>query len=359
MLGRQRESGGCQSGLLLEPGKTYPLGFTAKAQQSREMVVLVQTNLNSASWPTQVEQKVNLTPTAQTYLIEYTHSGDTLGDQAGETVTLYLMLKGTYWPMVGSDLNTKVWIDRVYFGAEPPLPRRDLPTDPDPADGDTDIWRDADLAWTPGAFAQTHDVYFGTVFDDVNAASRANPMGVLVSQGQSDATCDPGRLELGQTYYWRIDEVNAPPDSTIVKGPVWAFATEPLAYPVENVVATSNAMSEAGKGPENTINGSGLNANDEHSTDAAAMWLGTPNGADPVWIQYEFDRVYQLHQMLVWNYNVDFELILGFGLKGVTVEYSTDGAEWAVLGDVEFARATARPGYVLSLIHISEPTRPY
>jgi hypothetical protein len=335
-----------QSGLLLEPGKTYPIGFTAKAQQSREMVVLVQTNLNNANWPTQVERKVNLTPAAQTYLIEYTHTGDTLGDQAGETVTLYLMLKGTWWPMVGSDLNVKVWFDRVYFGAEPPLPRRDLPTDPDPADGDTDIWRDADLAWTPGAFAQTHDVYLGTSFDDVNNASRGNPIGVLVSQGQSGATYDPGRLELGQTYYWRIDEVNAPPDSTIVKGPVWTFTTEPLAYPVENVVATSNATSEAGKGPENTINGSGLNANDEHSTDASAMWLGTPSGADPVWIQYEFDRVYQLHQMLVWNYNVDFELILGFGLKGVTVEHSTDGADWAVLGDVEFARATARPGYV-------------
>ena len=334
------------SGFVLEPGKTYPIGFTAKAQQSREMVVLVQTNLNNADWPNQVEQKVNLTPTAQTYVIEYTHTGETLGDDAGETVTLYLMLKGTWWPMVGEDLNAKVWFDRVYFGAEPPLPRRDLPTNPDPGHGTADVWRDANLVWTPGAFAQTHDVYFGTVFDDVNGASRANPMDVLLSRAQSAATYDPGRLELGQTYYWRIDEVNAPPDSTIVRGPVWSFTTEPLAYPIDNIIATSNATSEADKGPQNTVNGSGLNASDEHSTEASAMWLTTPGGADPVWIQYEFDRICQLHEMLVWNYNEDFELILGFGFKDVTVEYSTDGVDWTVLRDVEFARATAKPAYV-------------
>jgi hypothetical protein len=335
-----------QSGLLLEPGKTYPIGFTAKAQQSREMVVLLQTNLNNASWPTQVERKVNLTPTAQTYLIEYTHSGETFGDQAGETVTLYLMLKGTWWPMVGDDLNTKVWFDRVYFGAEPPLPRRDLPTNPDPGDGAADVWRDTSLSWTPGAFARTHDVYFGTVFDDVNSATRADPMGVLVSRAQSDAAHDPGRLELGQTYYWRVDEVNAPPDSTVVRGPIWSFTTEPLAYPIDGITVTSNAISEEGKEPENTINRSGLNAGDEHSSEPSDMWLGRPAGDDEaIWIQYEFDRLYQLHQMLVWNYNVEFELILGFGVKDVTVEYSADGVNWIVLGEVTFAQAIAKPGY--------------
>ena len=65
---------------------------------------------------------------------------------------------------------------------------------------------------------------------------------------------------------------------------------------------------------QNTVNGSGLNANDEHSTRAEDMWLAMGNGVDPVWIQFEFDRVYKLHQALVWNYNVEFEPVLGFGL---------------------------------------------
>jgi hypothetical protein len=224
-------------------------------------------------------------------------------------------------------------------------PTSQIATDPVPEHEAVDIPRDVVLSWTPGEYAQTHDVYFGTVADDVANASRADAMGVLVSQNQAAGTYDPdGLLEFGQTYYWRVDEVNAPPDSTIYKGEIWSFTAEPFAYPVANVIATSNGSSEAAAGPQNTVNGSGLNAADEHSVETVDMWLATA-GAEPLWIQYEFDRVYKLHQMLVWNYNSMFELILGFGLKGVTVEYSENGTDWTVLGDVEFARATAKATY--------------
>jgi hypothetical protein len=223
----------------------------------------------------------------------------------------------------------------------------ELAADPVPETEATDVPRDVVLGWSAGEFAATHDVYLGTVFTDVNDASHANPMGVLVSEGQAASTYDPeGPLEFGQTYYWRIDEVNAAPDNTIFKGLVWSFTVEPLGYPSENITATSNATSGAGEGPENTINGSGLNESDQHSTAAPDMWLGVPAGADPVYLQYEFDKVYKLHEMLVWNYNVEFELVLGFGLKNVAVEYSVDGADWTALGDAEFAQATARKDYV-------------
>jgi F5/8 type C domain len=215
-----------------------------------------------------------------------------------------------------------------------------------PTDGQADVCHDTALVWIPGIYAAKHDVYLGTVFEDVNNASRANPLDVLVGQNVDANTYDPaGHLELGQTYYWRIDEVNGAPDFAIYKGDVWSFTTEAFAYPIESVIATSNATSKADEGPENTINGSGLNAADEHSTRAADMWLGSAAGDDPVWIQYEFDRVYQLHEMVVWNYNVEFELILGFGFRGATIEYSTDGDTWAALGDVELAQGTATSGY--------------
>ena len=88
-------------------------------------------------------------------------------------------------------------------------------------------------------------MYFGAVFEDVNDASRANPVGVLVSRGQTAAAYDPpGVLDFGTTYYWRVDEVNAAPDSTIYRGQVWSFTTEPFAYPIEGVIATSNGISE-------------------------------------------------------------------------------------------------------------------
>jgi len=215
-----------------------------------------------------------------------------------------------------------------------------------PEDGATDVPRDTVLSWMAGTYAATHDVYLGTVFEDVNAATRDNPLDVLVSQGQTDTAYDPaGSLQLGQTYYWRIDEVNAAPDSTIFKGDIWSFTVEPVGYPIEGIIATSNGVSEAGVGPENTVNGSGLNENDEHSTASETMWLATPNGVDPIVVTYEFDRVYKLHEMLVWNYNVEFELLLGFGIKDVAVEVSDNGIDWISLGDAELAQATAQGDY--------------
>ncbi len=329
----------------LVQGEVYPIGFTARAEQPREMVVLFQLyKPEIPQWLTLWEEKVQLTKAPQTYTFEYEHTTETTTTNPDWSVDIYYMLKGQWWPMEGDDQNTKVWLDRLYFGAEPPLPRRDLATRPEPADGATDVWRDTDLGWTPGAFAQTHDIYFGATLGDVNTATRANPMGVLLSQGQSAVTYDPGRLAFDQTYYWRVDEVNGPPDNAVIKGTVWSFATEPLAYPIADVVATSNALSTPKEGPVNAVDGSGIDANDFHSTTTSAMWLGSP-GADPIYIQFEFDRVYELHEMLVWNYNAEFEMLLGFGLKDVTVEYSQDGSTWTMLGQRQLAQATARPDY--------------
>jgi Concanavalin A-like lectin/glucanases superfamily len=220
------------------------------------------------------------------------------------------------------------------------LANQALASNPSPVEEVIDIPRDVILGWDAGEFAATHDVYLGTVLDDVNDGA-----GTLVSQGQAATSYDPdGLLEFGQTYYWRIDEVNAAPDNTVFKGAVWSFTTEPFAYPIPNVIATTNGTSDAGVGPERMVDGSGLNAADEHSTSAGDMWLTTP-GAEPLSIVYEFDGVYKLHEMLVWNYNVQFELMLGFGVKDVTVEYSENGTDWTLLGDVELAQGTTTSTY--------------
>ncbi len=92
-----------------------------------------------------------------------------------------------------------------------------------PADGATDVLRTTSLTWKSGAKAATHDVYFGTSLESVSNAGRTDALGVLVSRGQDANSYDPpARLDLGQTYYWRIDEVNAAPDFTIFKGDVWS-----------------------------------------------------------------------------------------------------------------------------------------
>jgi hypothetical protein len=79
------------------------------------------------------------------------------------------------------------------------------------------------LSWTAGTDATSHDVYFGTDFNDVNDANRTNPLGVLKSQGQTTTTYASGTLAFGTTYYWRIDELGAP--GSPWKGVIWRFTT--------------------------------------------------------------------------------------------------------------------------------------
>jgi hypothetical protein len=85
------------------------------------------------------------------------------------------------------------------------------------------------LGWRAGEFAASHDVYMGENFDDVNEATRDSD----VYRGNQTLTfyvagfpgyAYPDGLVPGTTYYWRIDEVNAPPDEAVYKGKVWSFS---------------------------------------------------------------------------------------------------------------------------------------
>ncbi len=79
------------------------------------------------------------------------------------------------------------------------------------------------LTWSPGDYAGSHDVYFGT---DPNAVNDANSIPGLWPEfkgNQDPCSFDPGPLELGQTYYWRIDEVNDLDPNSPWKGIVWEF----------------------------------------------------------------------------------------------------------------------------------------
>ncbi|MCH7919680.1 MAG: LamG domain-containing protein, partial [Planctomycetes bacterium] len=214
-------------------------------------------------------------------------------------------------------------------------------SNPAPENEDTDVALDRALSWIPGEFANTHDVYLGTSFDDVNDASTDNPLGVLVSQGQSESAFDPGRLPFSETYYWRVDEVNGAPDFTVYKGDVWSFTIEPIAYPLSSVTATASSSFGA-SGPENTINGSGL-VDDLHGVSAADMWI---SGGIPATLEYAFDRAYKLHELWIWNSNQLIEAFVGFGAKDVVIEHSLDGENWTVLDGVgPLAQATGTEGY--------------
>jgi hypothetical protein len=221
-----------------------------------------------------------------------------------------------------------------------------LAFDPVPTDRAEDISRDVTLSWKPGDFAQNHDVYIGTDFNDVNNADASSQL--LVSPNQDVNTYNPGRLEFKKKYFWRIDEINAPTKPATFKGFVWSFTTEPFAYPIPDENITVTASNQAN--PENTINNSGLDANLQHSVDPADMWLGSPDENGSTWIQFDFGGVYKLQEILIWNYNGP-SVFTGFGIKDAIIEYSADGTNWTQLGDVhEFKSGTGLDTYVYNTI---------
>ncbi len=207
-----------------------------------------------------------------------------------------------------------------------------------PANGADDVWpRDITLSWTAGEFADKHDLYFSTNFDDVNDGV------ALLSGGQNETSYEIGDLELETTYYWRVDEVNAPSSPGTIAGKVWSFTTEPIGYPLpsENIVGATASSRYEGSDPNKTYDGSGIDVNDMHSIEGADMWVSDECAPGESWIKYEFDGVYRLHQMKVWNYNETS--LANFGFKDVTVEYSLDDLEWYALTDVpQFAKATGK-----------------
>jgi hypothetical protein len=171
---------------------------------------------------------------------------------------------------------------------------KEMAHDPNPEDEALDVLRDdVVLSWEPGLFAAEHDVYWGTDFDTVSNATTAS---AAYRGRQPDTMYALERLEFGTTYYWRIDEVNAPPTSTVYKGKVSSFTTEPIGYPIDaaNITATASSVMPPSS-PQATIDGAGLDANDLHSLELSEMWLSDLAGEQPTWIEYEFDKTYKLH----------------------------------------------------------------
>ncbi len=84
-------------------------------------------------------------------------------------------------------------------------------SNPNPAHQAINVDRNADLSWTAGNRATSHDVYFGTI----------NPPTFQVNQ--TGTTFDPGQMNRTQTYYWRIDERN---DTGVTTGDVWQFTVQ-------------------------------------------------------------------------------------------------------------------------------------
>jgi hypothetical protein len=94
-----------------------------------------------------------------------------------------------------------------------------------PLNGAENVPQDFLLRWGAGGSATGHDIYFG---EDKDAVANATPADTDVYRGRqalAETTYDPGTLEWGRTYWWRVDEVNATNPDSPWKGNVCGFTT--------------------------------------------------------------------------------------------------------------------------------------
>ncbi|MHC4739955.1 MAG: LamG-like jellyroll fold domain-containing protein, partial [Planctomycetota bacterium] len=138
-----------------------------------------------------------------------------------------------YWRIdqinVGGTTTGVVW-SFTTEAAPPPLPGQ--AANPSPADSATNVAVSADLSWTAGSDATSHDVYFGTDSTPDSGEFQGN---------QTDVTFEPGTMDNDTTYYWRIDEVNAQGTTT---GNVWSFTTIVAAPGQASSPSPSNSATE-------------------------------------------------------------------------------------------------------------------
>jgi hypothetical protein len=93
---------------------------------------------------------------------------------------------------------------------------------PNPLKGAIDVSLTPILTWKPGDYAPPangHKVYFGAD-DPANMALVTVP-----PQPQTPTSYTPGALDLGTTYYWAVNEVNAAAPGGVDAGETWSFTT--------------------------------------------------------------------------------------------------------------------------------------
>ncbi len=94
-----------------------------------------------------------------------------------------------------------------------------LASEPNPDSGTTDVDVDAVLSFRAGREAAKHDVY-------LSADEQAVIDGTVPVATVTEASHGPLSLDLGETYYWRIDEVNEAETPTTWQGDIWDFTTQ-------------------------------------------------------------------------------------------------------------------------------------
>jgi hypothetical protein len=221
---------------------------------------------------------------------------------------------------------------------------------------------------TPSA---SYTVYFGTDPNFVNPGSIVQP-GVTEKQW----TVPEASISDDAVYYWRVEIVDDPLGTGVqtFAGPVVKFrvlrqAQKVLEWtmddfgagtaydyekPIVNVTAAASSEESGSRSAARTVGQWGLRVDAAildpngllHSNNASEMWICNPDQVGQVWIQFEFDDVYPVGTMHVWNHNVGepWTAELSRGMRNVVVSYSQDESAWTTLGSYTIPMGTGVNG---------------
>ena len=98
--------------------------------------------------------------------------------------------------------------------------------EPQPASGATTQGADVLLQWRAGREAVSHEISFSA-----DSAALGNDTAVVGTT--SDNSFDPGLLDYGTTYYWKVDEINEAEVPATYVGDAWSFTTSDFGVVVD------------------------------------------------------------------------------------------------------------------------------
>jgi hypothetical protein len=127
---------------------------------------------------------------------------------------------GTRWYHTGGIDDARLYNRALSATEVKKLASPDKASNPIPADESVTTNTEVTLQWDAGLNAVTHNLYFS---DDEQAVIDSTTDLTTLNQ----TSHGPLTLELGKTYYWRVDEVEAD-GTTVNTGELWSFTIQPL-----------------------------------------------------------------------------------------------------------------------------------